>query len=52
MFSAPWECTPWVQNEEGRMLLAPPQDLLFFPSPLTLEPEESRPSRGVSSSAP
>ncbi|WIG97425.1 fimbria/pilus periplasmic chaperone [Myxococcus sp. SDU36] len=42
----------WVQDEEGRMSLAPTQDLFFFPSLLTLEPGESRPIRVGSSSAP
>ena len=42
----------WVQDEEGRMSLAPTQDLFFFPSMLTLEPGESRPIRVGSSSAP
>ncbi|NBD07935.1 molecular chaperone [Corallococcus sp. Z5C101001] len=42
----------WVQDEEGRMTLAPTQEVFFFPAMLSLEPGESRLIRVGVSSAP
>lgn len=42
----------WSQDEEGRMALAPTQEVFFFPSMLTLAPGESRPIRVGSPAQP